>query len=1191
MYKLANQEKKDGGVPPSGGSGGSNAFTRNARDAVAPPTCANDGNAHDSPAHLTVPPFTNENADTQLMTPDLDKKAGILRPGQRIAQDDIGADAPPIRMRKPHARYPEDGHGLASSLKPPGREVKKSSRFAEEVPWKLPNEAVEKSEQELQDEEAKQRARADRLHGAVASLQDVDAANEQKEGGSPSEVPWKLSTENKDAGLSKQEQEDAAAKQKARAERSAATRLQEMNGDSKKPATLPPTPTTQEEKYQATLKYEKERAWNAPTTYQAKNKTTGENKEEEEHCEEMAAPVSSDFVTASEPPLAPDFYQPPGAVAVPGSRGNDLHEHPTEDWSSFDKSDSFVEENRSPTKDQSSREVLLNAVLVEETQENTRVPDIPYAEATAVKDENPGRKRLFIFGILALVVVGIVVGVTVPLTARGSPSQAVIEAIPTASPVPSSSPTEFPTMAPTSSATVTVVIQLDDKPEETGWRLTCGSQTIADVPPSTYEDTNRLITVQTTVGLNADCEFTLRDSGGDGVTNGYFEVYFGEEIADESALLLRGSGDFTNTQVVPFQVIMPPTRSPTVSPAPSLSQEGTAPITVILQLDQYPAETGWGLQCDGIVLASVTSGTYAVQFELISETFLVEEGAECVFDITDSAGDGLCCLFGAGAYSIFLGEDATGILLDEGGEFGSQDRVPFIATPPVPTMSPAPTTTMSPTDSPACVSICPDGGSIDPAFSEAIVEGFNSTCAIVQLTASLGLFSTDEECGLLFYLGVKYCGCDPTFDFCDLCEDGSVLPDALFAPTPDFSCAGLGGLSFAESITSSDRECTTTQATYGEYCGCSNPTASEGACYICGDDPVPDPGRTVFVPEFGNVFCAQLEYEANLPGADAQCASFQTMGSSCCGIANLTVAPNPSVIPSPSPSVVSTVPPAAQECTSSLDSIFFAEEAVVNDSVLRIYNLCPNTTYEVDTEFDDNDVPVNGKQRPLIFGRSNMIVLCGTNGRSENGCILTGGVYQAAFEPSIFGTTAPLRNVLVEGLTFSQRDNSTQIPNVFALITGEITLRDCIFSVRRGRKPTRILFMEEDLLTRHYSCALCISLQENSVDWSMIVQEPGFGARRRSGGAGNINGVAHTLLDHSLRFNLGTRRLQFNQNVSSLVVTVEDCRFHVSQFDVSLWPLSSLRYVSSLLLFSSRALSFLDFRIMLRVLWMIVHLG
>lgn len=473
----------------------------------------------------------------------------------------------------------------------------------------------------------------------------------------------------------------ADAKQKARVDRGSTAILQLEQDDSKKPPTL--SPTTQHEQYQDLLKYEKQKALAAPGTCYAKCKKDDEGKEEEVYDGDMATPtISTDLGIASEPRVAPDLFQHPGAIAIPGFRASEIQDHHMESFGSVEKSES----SQNSTEDPSNEEVLLNAVFVDE-----QAPDLPYVEATAVEDEKPGRKRIFIIGILALAVVGIVVGVTVLLTGAGAS--------------PTASTTEFPTMAPTSSVTVTVVIQLDDKPEETSWRLTCGSQTIADVPPSTYEDALffRRITVQRTVGLDAECEFTLGDSGGDGIDDGFFAVYFGEDIADEAAKLVEGSGNFTSDQqVVQFQVVRPPTPSPTISAAPSVSpaptsSRGAAPITVFIQFDEFPSETGWRLTCDGVIQRDVMPGTYAAKLGNVTETVFVEGGADCLFTITDTIGDGLCCFFGAGGYSIFLGEDTTGILVGEGGDFGSQDSVIFSAVRREPTISPAPTITAQPT--------------------------------------------------------------------------------------------------------------------------------------------------------------------------------------------------------------------------------------------------------------------------------------------------------------------------------------------------------------------------------------------------------------------------------------------------------------------------------------------------------------
>jgi PKD repeat protein len=81
-------------------------------------------------------------------------------------------------------------------------------------------------------------------------------------------------------------------------------------------------------------------------------------------------------------------------------------------------------------------------------------------------------------------------------------------------------------------------------------------------------------------------------------------------------------------------------------------------LNIVIVQDNYPNETSWKLfDSAGIQVAAgnVSGGAVCI------------DGAECYsFVIYDSFGDGLCCGYGIGSYSLFL----DGILIGSGGQFG-----------------------------------------------------------------------------------------------------------------------------------------------------------------------------------------------------------------------------------------------------------------------------------------------------------------------------------------------------------------------------------------------------------------------------------------------------------------------------------------------------------------------------------------
>ena len=92
-------------------------------------------------------------------------------------------------------------------------------------------------------------------------------------------------------------------------------------------------------------------------------------------------------------------------------------------------------------------------------------------------------------------------------------------------------------------------------------------------------------------------------------------------------------------------------------------------LVVSILTDNYPGETTWTLtDLDGTVVAS--GGPYNDAGTLYEESICVGDGCYA-FTINDSFGDGICCAFGEGSYTV----SSDGAVLASGGEFTSQDVV------------------------------------------------------------------------------------------------------------------------------------------------------------------------------------------------------------------------------------------------------------------------------------------------------------------------------------------------------------------------------------------------------------------------------------------------------------------------------------------------------------------------------------
>ena len=92
-------------------------------------------------------------------------------------------------------------------------------------------------------------------------------------------------------------------------------------------------------------------------------------------------------------------------------------------------------------------------------------------------------------------------------------------------------------------------------------------------------------------------------------------------------------------------------------------------LVVSILTDNYPGETTWTLtDLDGAVVAS--GGPYNDANTLYEVSICVGDGCYA-FTINDSFGDGICCAFGEGSYTV----SSDGAVLAAGGEFASQDVV------------------------------------------------------------------------------------------------------------------------------------------------------------------------------------------------------------------------------------------------------------------------------------------------------------------------------------------------------------------------------------------------------------------------------------------------------------------------------------------------------------------------------------
>lgn len=96
-------------------------------------------------------------------------------------------------------------------------------------------------------------------------------------------------------------------------------------------------------------------------------------------------------------------------------------------------------------------------------------------------------------------------------------------------------------------------------------------------------------------------------------------------------------------------------------------------VTLTIVTDNYPGETTWSIT-DGGGNTVASGGPYGSQSTTYVEDLCLTDGCY-TFTIFDSYGDGICCSWGNGSYSLV--EDASGNVLASGGSFGSSEATSF----------------------------------------------------------------------------------------------------------------------------------------------------------------------------------------------------------------------------------------------------------------------------------------------------------------------------------------------------------------------------------------------------------------------------------------------------------------------------------------------------------------------------------
>jgi hypothetical protein len=106
----------------------------------------------------------------------------------------------------------------------------------------------------------------------------------------------------------------------------------------------------------------------------------------------------------------------------------------------------------------------------------------------------------------------------------------------------------------------------------------------------------------------------------------------------------------------------------------------------ILKFDNYPGDITWAITDSCINSDVLSGGSYGPIDAMTEKTFYLYELSSYTLTINDTFGDGICCSYGNGGYTV---TDLDNTVLVTGGAFGHGETVNFGTPCPLPSTSPS----------------------------------------------------------------------------------------------------------------------------------------------------------------------------------------------------------------------------------------------------------------------------------------------------------------------------------------------------------------------------------------------------------------------------------------------------------------------------------------------------------------------
>ena len=261
---------------------------------------------------------------------------------------------------------------------------------------------------------------------------------------------------------------------------------------------------------------------------------------------------------------------------------------------------------------------------------------------------------------------------------------------------------------------VEIDLVFDSNPQDTSWFITLGDREILEEGDAIIVAESHLQYSFQDKELHSLClpgqgqyTFTIFDWAGNGMGSGSYK------LSSNGQTILEG-GKFGWVQTHTFNLPLPelasesPSQSsqPTSSPAPT--QDCTY-IDISILFDSFPDETSWvmfeGDYTDldnGSFVTIAASPNYERELAFTTQTYhvCIPGDGQYSFAIFDRWGNGLCCEFGSGGYSVTSPDWPE--VIAQGSLFGTMDittfNIPFAAAPSMsPSVSSRPTTSFAPT--------------------------------------------------------------------------------------------------------------------------------------------------------------------------------------------------------------------------------------------------------------------------------------------------------------------------------------------------------------------------------------------------------------------------------------------------------------------------------------------------------------